>query len=98
MPVHNYMLEDLFAVLKAIALFPSFLFFPGYAVAWTLDLFDFRRRTLAFRVAFSIPASIAFCPILTYLLARFGGWPAVWTFYAAAAVFVCVGGIKIGRP
>jgi hypothetical protein len=88
------MIEDLFGSLKAIALFPAFLFFPGYAVSWLLDLFDFRRRTLAFRATLAIPASIAFCPILTFALARFAGFPAVWAFYALAALLFCFCAIR----
>ena len=87
MPVHNFMLEDLYGSLKAICLFPIFLFFPGYVIAWLLDLLEFRHRTPAFRVAFSLPLSIGLCPILTYLLGRFGGFTAAWIFYAGAAAF-----------
>src|SRR5262245_16645805 len=90
MPVHNYMLEDLTGALKAIALFPAFLLLPGYAAAWLLDLFDFRRRTVAFRVVFAIPLSIALCPMLTFLLARFGTFRAAFALYFAAALLFAV--------
>ena len=85
MPTHNFMLEDLYGTLKAICLFPVFLFCPGYVTAWLLDLVDFRRRTAAFRAAFSLLLSIAICPILTYWLGRFAGFRPVWAFYGAAA-------------
>jgi hypothetical protein len=91
MPAHNFMLEDLFGSLKAIGLFPLFVLVPGYAIAWLLNLFEFRRRTTAFRIALGIPLSLAICPILTYLTGRFGSMNAVWVFYgAAAAYFVAV--------
>lgn len=85
MPTHNFMLQDLAGCLKAICLFPLFVFVPGYAIAWLLDLYDFRRRATAFRLAFSLPLSIGLCPLVTYLLGRFGGITAVWSFYVLAA-------------
>jgi hypothetical protein len=85
MPIHNFMWEDVANCLKAICLFPIFVLAPGYAIAFFLDLFDFRRRTAAFRFALSVPLSIAICPIVTYLLGRFCGMTVVWVFYAAAA-------------
>jgi hypothetical protein len=78
--------EDLAGSLLAICLLTLFLWTPGYSLAWLLDLFDFRRRTVAFRIAFSLPLSIAVCPIVTYLVGRFVSMTAVWGFYAAAAV------------
>ncbi|HMC57809.1 MAG TPA: hypothetical protein VKJ01_01335, partial [Candidatus Solibacter sp.] len=80
-----------YGTLKAICIFPVFLFVPGYVIAWLLDLFEFRGRTAAFRITLSVPLSISLCPILTYLLARFAGMAAVWVFYsAAAAAFLVV--------
>jgi hypothetical protein len=90
MPAHNYMIEDLLGTLKAIALFPIFLFFPGYAISWLLDLLDFRRRTVAFRATLTIPVSIALCPILTFLLARFAGLGTVWALYSLTALLFCI--------
>jgi hypothetical protein len=90
MPIHNFMLEDLAGALKAVCLFPIFLFFPGYVAAWLLDLFDFRRRTFAFRVALSLPLSIGLGPILTFLLAHYATFRAVWVFYSAAFVLFFV--------
>src|SRR5579863_1475045 len=86
MPVPNFMLEDVTGCLKAICLFPLFVAIPGYAIAWLCDLFEFRRRTTAFRLALSVPLSIAVCPIVTYLLGRFCGMAAVWGFYGATAI------------
>jgi hypothetical protein len=89
------MVDDLYGSLKAICLFPVFLFIPGYVVAWWLDIFEFRRRTAAFRITLSVPLSVSLCPILTYLLARFAGMTAVWVFYAAAAAaFLVLVGLR----
>ena len=85
MPIHHFMREDVIGCWKAICLFPVFLLAPGYAIAWAGDFFEFRQRTAAFRVALSITFSIAICPIVTYLLGRFLGMPAVWGFYGLAA-------------
>ena len=73
--------------LEAIALFPLFVLIPGYAAAWALHLFDFRERSLAFRLALSLPLSIALCPIVTYLAGRFGSMFAVYGVYTAAALY-----------
>ena len=51
-PIHHFMGEDLAGSLLAICLLTLFLWVPGYSLAWLLDLFDFRRRTAAFRIAF----------------------------------------------
>src|SRR4051812_9668991 len=90
MPAYNFMLQDLYGVIKAICLFPVFLVCPGYAAAWLLDLLEFRRRTAAFRVAFSIPLSIALCQILTYWMGRFAGFGAVAAFYGAGVLLCCL--------
>jgi hypothetical protein len=90
MPVHNFMIDDLLGALRAVALFPVFLLIPGYVTAWLLDVFDFRRRTMAFRLALAVPLSISICPILTYLGLRFAPAAVVWAGYAIAAVVFLV--------
>ena len=98
----NFMLEDLAGSLRAIYLLPLFLLIPGYTIGWLCDIFEFRRRTGVFRIAASIPLSIAVCPIVTYLLGRFGRMEAVWAFYWCAAVGFAViqvaGRRRGGRP
>ncbi len=86
MPAPNFMLQDLVGALTAIALLPAFLVFPGYLLAWLLDIFEFRRRTAAFRFAFALPLSIAVCPILTYLLGRYASMPIARGAYLAGAL------------
>ena len=91
MPAHNFTLADLRACAAAFALFPLYVFVPGYVAAWLLDLFSFRRRTLPFRIAFSVPLSISLCPIAVYLLGRFFSMAAVaWLFWALWLGFVAV--------
>ena len=86
MTTPNFMLEDLSGSLRAIYLLPLFILIPGYTISWLCDLFEFRRRSGPFRLALSIPVSIAICPIVTYLLGRFGTMDAVWAFYWASAL------------
>jgi len=84
-PAH-FTAEDVKASFLAVCLFPAFLVFPGYGIAKVFDLFDFGRRTLAFRMVASVPLSMAITPILTYLLGRVSG-TAVWVMYAAFALY-----------
>jgi hypothetical protein len=88
--LHNFTLTDLAASIAAVCLFPLFVLIPGYAVAWLLDLFDFRRRTWLFRAALSVTLSIAIAPILSYLAGRYLSMTAVWLLYAASWVYVAV--------
>jgi len=98
MPIHNFMLEDLAACLKAICVFPLVVVAPGFGIAWLCDVFEFRRRTLAFRLALGIPFSIAVCPVATYLLGRFFGMTAVGGFYIAAACLFLSALLRSPRP
>jgi hypothetical protein len=88
--LHNFTLTDIAASIAAVCLFPLFVLIPGYAVAWLLDLFDFRRRTWLFRAALSVPLSIAIAPILSYLAGRYFSMTAVWGLYAASWAYVAV--------
>jgi hypothetical protein len=88
--LHNFTLTDIAAGIAAVCLFPLFVLIPGYAVAWLLDLFEFRRRTWLFRWALSVPLSIAIAPILSYLAGRYLSMTAVWGLYAASWVYVVV--------
>jgi len=81
-PSHSFMAADVAASLLAVCLFSLFTLIPGYAVAWALDLFDFRSRTLAFRAALSIALSIALLPSIGFFVGRFGSMPMVWAILA----------------
>jgi hypothetical protein len=70
-PMHHFMRADLLTSLAAIGLFPILLFVPGYVIGWGANLFEFRHRTPAFRIALSLPLSASTCPILIYLIGRF---------------------------
>jgi hypothetical protein len=92
--LHNFTLADIAASIAAVCLFPLFVLIPGYAVAWLLDLFEFRRRTWLFRWALSVPLSIAIAPILSYLAGRYFSMTAVWGLYAASWMYVAVVGLR----
>ena len=88
--MHNFTISDLLGSLAAFSLFPLFVLVPGYAAGWLLNLFAFRSRTFAFRLALSIPLSISIGPILTYLLAHFLSMGAVWMLFGASWLYVAV--------
>jgi hypothetical protein len=90
MAMHNFTISDLLGSLTAFSLFPLFVLVPGYAAGWLLNLFAFRSRTPAFRLALSVPLSISIGPILTYLLAHFLSMSAVWMLFSASWLYGAV--------
>jgi hypothetical protein len=78
--MRNFTVLDAVGTLKACLVLLPFALAPGYVAGWALDLFEFRRRRLILRLILAIPLSIAICPMLSYLLARFLE-PGLWTFY-----------------
>ncbi len=78
--MRNFTVADALGTLKACLAFLPFAFAPGYVAAWALDLFEFRRRRPILRLILAVPLSIAICPMLSYLLARFLA-PGLWAFY-----------------
>jgi hypothetical protein len=75
------MLRDIAGTAEAFLVFSLFGFVPGYSLAWTLNLLDFRRRTMVARVALAIALSIGVCPIIAFLSMRFAP-RAVWLVFA----------------
>ena len=87
--LHNFTLTDVCGQHIAAGVSVSlFILIPGYAVAWMLDLFDFRLQDLAVPMALSVPLSIATTPILSYLAGRYVSMSAVWGLYAASWAYV----------
>src|SRR5271166_2399470 len=78
--MQNFTMADALGTIKACLALLPFMFAPGYVAGWALDLFDFRKRRLILRMALAIPLSIAICPMLSYVLARFLE-PGLWAFY-----------------
>jgi hypothetical protein len=78
----HFLTSDLIGVSAGFALFSLLAFFPGYAIGWLTNVFGFRTRLLPFRLAASVPVSLAAGPILCYTVGRWFGWNAVWLVYA----------------
>ena len=84
----NFTVADTLGIIKACLALLPLMFAPGYVVGWALNLFEFRRRRPVLRLILAVPLSIALCPMLSYLLARFLV-PGLWAFYIAVFA-VCV--------
>src|SRR5271157_2963930 len=80
--MRNFTVADTLGILKACLALLPFVFAPGYVAGWALDLFEFRQRRLILRLILAVPLTIAICPMLSYLLARFFE-PGLWAFYIA---------------
>ncbi|HLM79720.1 MAG TPA: hypothetical protein VK302_03715 [Terriglobales bacterium] len=83
--MRNFTVVDTLGTIKACLALLPFMFAPGYAAGWTLDLFEFRQRRLILRLILAVPLTIAICPMLSYLLARFLE-PGLWVFYISVFV------------
>lgn len=85
----NFMLLDLWHTTLAFGLYPLFFLVPGYVSGWLTNVLDFRQRSVVTRLLLSLTLSISLTPILTYLVARWLSFSAVWVLYAlvwAAAI------------
>jgi hypothetical protein len=83
----GYTVSDLLGVGAGFLLYALFAFAPGYTFGWLTDVFEFRQRRLATRIAAAVPLSIGLTPITTYFLWRC--WlPLVWIVFGASGV-VC---------
>jgi hypothetical protein len=106
MSAHNFMLADCVAIFVSFCLFSLVGFLPGYALGWFFDVLQFRSRTLAFRLAMSVPLSISIGPIMSYFVGRWVSMTAVWVIYGIlciCALFLVARGLTstwrvIARP
>ena len=87
MPIHRFMFSDWAAIFCAFALFSLLTILPGYALGWLLDVVRFRSRTLPFRLAMSVPLSIAIGPVFSYLLGSWLSLRAVWVVYGILCLY-----------
>jgi hypothetical protein len=87
MATHNFTLSDCVAILGAFSLFSLVTILPGYALGWLLDVVRFRSRTLPFRLAMSVPVSIAIGPGVSYLLGSWLSLTAVWVVYGMLCLY-----------
>ncbi len=78
------MAEDLIGTAAGFVLFALIVVIPGYVIGWSTDALDFRRGSMAYRLALSLAFSVSVSPIVTFLLARTGSFVPVWIVYGAA--------------
>jgi hypothetical protein len=86
----NFTLQDIGGSVLATCIFPVFLLLPGYILARSLDIWQFRTRNLPARIALALVLSISVTPGVTYLIARF------LSLQLACAMFVIAALIFLG--
>ena len=87
MPLQNFMAADVVAILEGCCLFFLLMVPPGYALGWITGVFQFRKRTLPFRMVSSVPLSIAIGPIFCYTVGRWVSLDAVLAGYLCIGLF-----------
>ncbi len=86
MDTPQYALSDWIGVSIAFELFSLLTMLPGYALGWLLGVFQFRQRTLPFRLALSVPLAISIVPLLSFLLGLWLSLDVCWIFYGVLCV------------
>ena len=85
----GYTVSDLLGVGAGFLLFALFAFAPGYTFGWLTNVFEFRHRRLATRIAAAVPISIGLTPITAYFLWRC--WlPLVWIVFGVGGVLCAI--------
>ena len=83
----NFTVQDIAGSLVAVAAFALVLYGPGYALAWAVDLFRFRRRSMAERSCWAIACSFGVMPVVEYLIGHLAGLSALcWASVAMTLV------------
>jgi hypothetical protein len=98
---HHFMLADFAGISVAFLLFSCLTVLPGYTLGWMLNVQRFRQREADFRLAISVPLSIALGPLMSYFIGRWISLSAACGFYAVlsiAAVPLIVIGRRNRRP
>jgi hypothetical protein len=88
----HFLLSDLIGISAGFALFSPLALLPGYSMGWLTNVLDFRRRSLPFRLAASVPVSLSVAPIVGYTIGGWFGLDAVWFVYA----LLCVAALATG--
>jgi hypothetical protein len=88
----HFLLSDLTGISAGFVLFSLLALLPGYAIGWLTNVLGFRRRSLPFRLAASVPVSLSVAPIIGYTIGRWLGLDAVWIVYAV----LCVAAVAAG--
>jgi len=86
MPTEHFTRDDAVGILLGAILFAPFLLSPGFVLGWVCNLLDFRKQPLVWRLIMSVPFSIAFFPIVNFLVGAYISWTALWILYGGLAV------------
>lgn len=82
----NIMLGDLTGAVLATLLFFPLLVLPGWLAGWATGAVGFRQVSLPLKLLLSTVFGVSVVPISVYLLARFGGFGAVWLGYGVVGL------------
>jgi hypothetical protein len=88
----HFLTSDLVAISAAFALFALLALLPGYAIGWLTNVLGFRLRSLPFRLAASVPVSLAIVPIIDYTIGRWLSLDAIWI----VDMVLCVAAVSSG--
>ena len=97
MPQLNFAFQDIPGSLLACILFPFIIVFPGYVIAWGLDLLGFKKRGHLARFAIAMVISFSVSPILLFLLWRLASFQwalAVFLAFFVAFIFLALNSVR----
>jgi hypothetical protein len=80
------MLADFWRIGLAFLLFSCLTVLPGYTLGWMLNALRFRQRAAQFRLAISVPLSIALGPVMSYFIGRWISLGVACGFYAVLSI------------
>lgn len=91
------MAAQFLSILIAILIYPLLIWVPGAALGYAANLFNYRERSIPVQLALGLLISVSCLPIVIYLLARTGGFHAVWAMYGVIWVLSVVLAVMHGR-
>jgi hypothetical protein len=88
-PTAYVLMRNLAEILLAWLAFSLLLFVPGFVFGWLSGLMRFRRRSPGSQLLLAHVFSLSLCPLLTYLVGRWGSFRLIWLCYGTVgATFV----------
>lgn len=95
------MTAQLTSIGLALLIFPLIIWVPGMVLAYSTNLLEFRARPVPTQIAVGLLISISCLPIVSYLIARAGGFRSAWVFYgivwSVAAILLLRHGKQLSR-
>ncbi|MBC7875878.1 MAG: hypothetical protein H7Y59_01795 [Anaerolineales bacterium] len=67
-------------------MYPFIFVFPGYVTGYTLNLFNFRKRTPIVQIIMAMPISASIAPAILFLVYRFASFSVVFSILVLLAV------------